>query len=86
MFIISCVELKCIPNEFKKYIYVYYYCLRTMDFYTKLETSPNILLRFVYNADGLDDISRLACMFECDSKSFKEHYKSILTDYFNATI
>jgi len=65
---------------------IYYYCLRTMDFYTKLETSPNILLRVIYNADGLDDISRLASMFECDSNSFKEHYKSILTDYFNATI
>ena len=57
-----------------------YYSLRVMSFLLGLSTSSNILLRFIYQNSGHEDIVKLANRYECTSEIFFKDYREIILD------
>jgi hypothetical protein len=57
---------------------LHYYCMRTMSFLKKLSKSPNLLLKYIYESTGYDDIGRLAKLFNCETDNFAISYIKII--------
>jgi len=62
-----------------------YYSTKSMSFFNKLKSSPNILVRLIYNYAGHEDLYKLASLFICNVDVFSMNYKNIIRNDFDGS-
>ena len=62
-----------------------YYSTKSMSFFNKLKSSPNILVRLIYNYAGHEDLYKLASLLKCSVDVFSMNYKNIIRNDFDGS-
>ena len=59
-----------------------YYVMNSMNFLSKLSSSPNLIVRTIHLLTGREDLYRLSNLYKSDSDIFTKHYKEIIQERF----